>query len=133
MNKEEKAKKVIANFKLYTEMYKDPVSEQLKTVLNYIEELKKKVFEITEVKIRESFGVRDIAKVSITINNCFVVHDIIIFKCRNNELSIMMPYKRVNGDFKDIAHPINNETREQIKKIILDEYMKKTKKREVKE
>ena len=62
--------------------------------------------------------------VSITIDDEFVVHDIKIIEGVKG-LFIAMPSRRaVDGEFRDIAHPINSETRERIQNIILDEYRK---------
>ena len=83
------------------------------------------MIEITEVrviKVNSTNRVKGIA--SITINNCFVVNDIKILESKN-ELFIVMPSRRTpNGEFKDIAHPINAETRKVIQDAILKEYEK---------
>ena len=81
------------------------------------------MIEITEVrviKLNSTNRVKGIA--SITINNCFVVNDIKILESQN-ELFIVMPSRRTpNGEFKDIAHPINAETRKVIQDAILEKY-----------
>lgn len=81
------------------------------------------MIEITEVrviKVNSTNRVKGIA--SITINNCFVVNDIKILE-NQNELFIGMPSKTTpNGEFKDIAHPINAETRGLIQNAILEKY-----------
>lgn len=80
--------------------------------------------EIGDVRIRE---VRNTdgklrAVASITIDECFVVHDIKIFE-RDGEFFIAMPSRKTSdGSFKDIAHPLNSETREMLQKIILEKY-----------
>ena len=64
------------------------------------------------------------AIVSITLDNEFVVHDIKVIEGEKG-LFIAMPSKRTaDGEFRDIAHPINSETRENIQKIILESYEK---------
>ncbi len=64
------------------------------------------------------------AIVSIILNEQFVVHDIRIIE-GNNGLFVAMPSKRTpNGEFKDIAHPINSETRQKIQMAILETYNK---------
>ena len=80
------------------------------------------MIEITDVKIikTESFRYKGIA--SITINNCFVVNDIKIIEGKSGLFIVMPSRKTVNGEIKDIAHPINSETREKIKKTILEKY-----------
>src|SRR5687767_14775762 len=73
-----------------------------------------KVFPVDEDKLR--------AYVTITLDNCFVVRDLKIIH-GSNGLFIAMPAKRrKDGTYKDIAHPLNAETRDRIEKIILSEY-----------
>lgn len=81
---------------------------------------------ITEVRVRKvkqaTGKLRAIA--SITIDNCFTVHDIKIFEGEEN-LHIAMPSRKTaEGSYKDVAHPLNNETRTMIQTIVLDEYAK---------
>ena len=81
--------------------------------------------QITDVRIRkvEKEGKMK-AVVSITIEDEFVVHDIKVIEGEKG-LFIAMPSKRTaDGEFRDIAHPINSQTREDIQKIILDSYEK---------
>ncbi len=62
------------------------------------------------------------ALASITIDEAFVVHDIKVIQ-GNESTFIVMPSRKTNdGEYKDIAHPINTETREQIKNAILTAY-----------
>lgn len=62
------------------------------------------------------------AVVSITIDNEFVVHDIKVIEGEKG-LFIAMPSKKsANGEFRDIAHPINSETRARLESIILERY-----------
>ena len=64
------------------------------------------------------------AIVSITLDNEFVVHDIKVIEGEKG-LFIAMPSKKSSeGEFRDIAHPINSSTRETIQSIILDRYQK---------
>ena len=64
------------------------------------------------------------AVASITIDDCFVVHDIKVIE-GSEGCFIAMPSRKTNdGEYKDIAHPINTETRETVKKTILDAYEK---------
>ena len=61
---------------------------------------------------------------SVTIDDCFVIHELRIID-GDNGLFIAMPSRKLpEGEFKDIAHPINAETREQLEKAVLDEYNK---------
>ena len=62
------------------------------------------------------------AIVSITLDNEFVVHDIKVIEGEKG-LFIAMPSKKtVDGEFRDIAHPINSSTRENIQSVILQKY-----------
>ena len=74
------------------------------------------------IKVESSTKVKGIA--SITIDDSFVVHDIKILESEKG-LFVAMPSRRTPaGEFKDIAHPINAETREIIQKAVLNEYEK---------
>lgn len=82
------------------------------------------MIEITEVRIKKLETEKVKGIVTITINNCFVVNDIKIIETQNGKI-ITMPSRRTpNGEFKDIAHPINAETRKVIQDAILKEYEK---------
>ncbi len=62
------------------------------------------------------------AVASITIDDCFVVHDIKVINGREG-LFIQMPNRKTpDGQYKDTVHAINNETREMIKEAILTAY-----------
>ena len=69
--------------------------------------------QITDVRIRkvEKEGKMK-AVVSITIDEEFVVHDI----------KVMPSRKAADGEYRDIAHPINSDTRDRIQKLILEKY-----------
>lgn len=78
--------------------------------------------EITEVRVFPVSEDRLKAYVTITIDSCFVVRDLKVIN-GNTGLFVAMPAKRrKDGTFKDIAHPLNSETREKMEKIILEEY-----------
>ena len=80
---------------------------------------------ITDVRSRKiSAEGKMKAIVSVTFENQFVVHDIKVIEGQNGLFIAMPSRKTPDGEFKDIAHPINTETREQIQKAILDEYEK---------
>ncbi|WP_422446468.1 septation regulator SpoVG [Thermoanaerobacterium sp. DL9XJH110] len=79
--------------------------------------------EVTDVRIRK---VADEGKmkavVSVTFDDEFVVHDIRIIEGQNG-LFVAMPSRRTpDGQFKDIAHPINSRTRNKIQEAILQHY-----------
>ena len=62
------------------------------------------------------------AVVSMTLDDEFVVHDIKIID-GDKGLFIAMPSRRAgDGEFRDIAHPINSETRDMIQRVILEKY-----------
>ena len=78
--------------------------------------------DITEVRVFPVEEDKLKAFVSIIIDDCFVVSDIKIIS-GNNGLFISMPSKkRKNGTFRDIAHPLNNETRKMIEEKVLARY-----------
>ena len=73
-----------------------------------------KVFPVDEEKLK--------AFVSVVFDECFMVNDIKVIQGRDG-LFISMPSRRKrNGKFKDVAHPLNNETRRMIEEQVLDEY-----------
>jgi len=80
---------------------------------------------ITDVRIRKITTEGKMkAIVSITLDNEFVVHDIKIIEGQSGNF-IAMPSRRTpDGEFKDIAHPINTEAREKIQTAILEAYEK---------
>lgn len=83
--------------------------------------------KITETRVRlvkkDDGKLKAVA--SITIDECFVVHDVKILEGNDGELFIAMPSKKTpEGEYKDIVHPLNTETREQIKSVVLAEFKK---------
>lgn len=62
------------------------------------------------------------AVVSITIDDEFVVHDIKVVEGEKGLFIAMPSRKAADGEYRDIAHPINSETRNSIQKIILEKY-----------
>lgn len=81
--------------------------------------------KITDVRVRKVTKEGKMkAVVSITIDDEFVVHDIKVIEGEKG-LFIAMPSKKAtDGEYRDIAHPINSATREHIQKIILESYEK---------
>lgn len=79
--------------------------------------------QITDVRIRkvEKEGKMK-AVVSITIDEEFVVHDIKIIEGEKGLFIAMPSRKAVDGEYRDIAHPINSDTRDRIQKLILEKY-----------
>lgn len=80
--------------------------------------------KVTEVKVFPVNEERLKAYVTVTFDECFVVRDLKIIK-GNDGLFVAMPSKkRKDGQFKDIAHPLNQETRSMIEQAIFEEYEK---------
>lgn len=81
--------------------------------------------QITDVRVRKITKEGKMrAIVSITIDEEFVIHDIKVIE-GDKGLFIAMPSKKAaDGEYRDIAHPINSSTREKIQTIILDRYQK---------
>jgi stage V sporulation protein G len=86
--------------------------------------------EISEVKIFPVSEEKLKAFVSVVFDQCFMVNDIKVIHGRDG-LFISMPSRRKkNGEFKDVAHPLNNETRRLLEERILAEYERVTAGRE---
>ncbi|HYG68284.1 MAG TPA: septation regulator SpoVG [Anaeromyxobacteraceae bacterium] len=84
--------------------------------------------EITEVRVFPVNEEKLKAYVTITLDNCFVIRDLKVIH-GNSGLFIAMPAKRrKDGTFKDIAHPLNSDTRDRMEKTILAEYERELKK-----
>ena len=79
--------------------------------------------EITDIRIRKiNAEGRMKAVVSVTFDNDFVVHDIKVIEGQD-KLFIAMPSRKTpDGEFKDIAHPINADMRERLQIAILEKY-----------
>ena len=79
--------------------------------------------QITDVRLRKvNSENRMKAVASVTFDNEFVIHDIKVIESQNGLFIAMPSRKTPNGEFKDIAHPINAETREKVQKAILEAY-----------
>ena len=80
--------------------------------------------KITDIRIRliqnEESKLKAVA--SITIDECFVVHDIKVLEGNQGYFVSMPTRKTPEGEYKDIAHPINTPTREEINKLVLAKY-----------
>ena len=79
--------------------------------------------KITDIRVRKVTKQGKMrAVVSVTFDDEFVVHDIKVIEGEKG-LFIAMPSKKsADGEYRDIAHPINSATREKIQKIILEAY-----------
>ena len=79
--------------------------------------------QITDVRVRKvSKEGKMKAVVSITLDNEFVVHDIKIIEGDKGFFIAMPSRKASDGEYRDIAHPINSDTRVAIQNLILDRY-----------
>lgn|SRR5690625_2920319 len=79
--------------------------------------------EVTDVRLRRVNSEGKMKAIaSITFDDEFVVHDVRVID-GNNGLFVAMPSKRTaDGEFRDIAHPINSATREKIQTAVLEVY-----------
>jgi stage V sporulation protein G len=82
--------------------------------------------KISDVRVRlvEKDGSKLKAVASITIDECFVIHDIKIIEGKEGYFISMPSRKTPDGEYRDIVHPINTETRELIISAILKAYEK---------
>jgi stage V sporulation protein G len=79
--------------------------------------------EITDVRVRKITKEGKMkAVVSVTFDNEFVVHDIKVIEGEKGLFIAMPSRKALDGEFRDIAHPINSVTRDRIQKSILEKY-----------
>lgn len=79
--------------------------------------------QVTDVRIRKITKEGKMkAVVSITLDDEFVIHDIKVIEGEKG-LFIAMPSRRTgDGEYRDIAHPLNSETREKVQSVILQKY-----------
>ena len=79
--------------------------------------------EITGIKIKKIVTENKMKAIaSITIDDCFAIHDIKVIE-NEDKVFVAMPNNRLkDGTFKDVAHPINFETRAMIEKAVIEAY-----------
>ena len=78
---------------------------------------------ITDVRVRKVAKEGKMkAVVSITIDDEFVVHDIKVIEGEKGLFIAMPSRKAADGEYRDIAHPINSTTRDRIQTLVLDKY-----------
>lgn len=78
---------------------------------------------ITDVRVRKvAKDTKMKAVVSITIDDEFVVHDIKVIEGEKGLFIAMPSRKSTDGEYRDIAHPINSQTREKLQELILKAY-----------
>jgi stage V sporulation protein G len=89
--------------------------------------------KITEVRV----SLRDDAKLkafaSITLDDSFVIRGLKIIEGKTGTFVAMPSRRRKDGEYQDIAHPITNEARDEMERIILDEYRKERERAKVAE
>lgn len=73
-----------------------------------------KIFPVTDDKLK--------AFVSVVLDHCFMVNDIKVIEGRDGRFISMPSRRKRNGKFKDVAHPLNSETRQMLEEEILGEY-----------
>ena len=79
--------------------------------------------QITDVRVRKVTKEGKMkAIVSMTLDNEFVVHDIKVIEGEKGLFIAMPSRKSADGEYRDIAHPINSGTRDMIQKVILEKY-----------
>lgn len=80
--------------------------------------------KISDVRIRlmQNDDTKLKAVASITIDDCFVVHDIKVLEGTQGYFVSMPSRKTPDGQYKDVAHPINTDTREQLNKAVLEAF-----------
>ena len=80
---------------------------------------------ITDVRVKRiSKEGKMKAVASITLDDVFVIHDIKIIEGEKGPFIAMPSRKAADGEYRDIAHPINSETRTRLQDLILDAYSK---------
>jgi stage V sporulation protein G len=81
--------------------------------------------QLTDIRIRKTTGEGKLkAYVSVTFDDCFVVHNVKIIEGASGTFVAMPSRKGKNGEYKDIAHPINPDFRGELQRKILDNYVK---------
>ena len=78
---------------------------------------------MTEVRISPAKGGKIRAFASIVLDDCFIINDLRVIEGRENQFFVTMPARKArNGQMRDIAHPLNKETREEIDQRVIEEY-----------
>ncbi len=81
--------------------------------------------QVTDIRIRKVNSEGKLkAYVTVTFDDCFVVHNVKIIEGKTGVFIAMPSRKTKNGEYKDVAHPINSDFRTRIQEHILNEYKK---------
>jgi stage V sporulation protein G len=84
---------------------------------------KERIMQITDIRVRKMTGEGKLkAYVTVTFDNCFVVHNVKIIAGKDNLFIAMPSRKTKDGDYKDVAHPITPDFRAALQQEILDRY-----------
>ena len=87
--------------------------------------------QVTDIRIRKIAKEGKMkAIVSFTLDDAFVVHDIKVIEGEKGLFIAMPSRKAADGEYRDIAHPINSETRDGLQRVILDKYAESLKEAE---
>jgi stage V sporulation protein G len=79
--------------------------------------------KVTEVRISPAKGGKVRAFASVVFDDCFIINDLRVIEGREGQVFVTMPARKTrNGQMRDIAHPLNSDTREQIESCVLAEY-----------
>ncbi len=80
--------------------------------------------QITDMRVRKIDREGKMkASVSITIDDALVIHDVKVIQGEKGLFIAMPSRKTADGEYKDIVHPINTETRERMQKLIVERYL----------
>ena len=79
--------------------------------------------KVTEVRISPAKGGKVRAFASVIFDDSFIVNDLRVIEGREGQVFVTMPARKTrNGQMRDIAHPLNSGTREEIEQRVLEEY-----------
>jgi len=79
--------------------------------------------KVTEVRISPAKGGKVRAFASIVVDDCFIVNDLRVVEGREGQLYVTMPARKIrSGQMRDIAHPLNSDTRQLIEGRVLEEF-----------
>jgi len=79
--------------------------------------------KVTEVRISPAKGGKVRAFASVVFDDCFIVNDLRVIEGREGQVFVTMPGRKArNGKMRDIAHPLNSETRVHVEQRVLEEY-----------
>ena len=81
--------------------------------------------DITEVRVNLNKGGKVKAFAQVVLDGCFLLGDIRILEGKEGTVTVAMPSRRLrNGSYRDIAHPLNTDTRRRFDEAVLHEYQR---------